>query len=113
MKGTEPDGSRQNGSGEYGNGVGEYNLVVVDSQGVSRSYLATFAADGTSRVTYDSQSEFQYTLEYRADRSGTGTVTGDDILLPATITWDADGNGSITFADQVKVSFTGFDFNQI
>jgi len=52
-------------------------------------------------------------LEYRADRSGTGTVTGDDILLPATITWDADGNGSITFADQVKVSFTGFDFNQI
>lgn len=113
FEGKNPDGSKQDGTGTFSDGVGEYNTVDTDPQGVRRSYRATFAADGSSRVTYDSPSLFQYTLEFKADRSGTGTVTGNNILLPATITWDVQGNGSITFADLAKVNFTGFDFNQI
>jgi len=111
--GKQPDGSRQVGTGTFTDGVGEYNTVETEANGVQRSYRATFAADGSSRVTYDSPSLFQYTLEFKADRSGSGTVTGNNILLPATITWDTEGNGSITFADLAKVDFTGFDFNQI
>lgn len=117
FEGSEPDGSLQTGDGEYVISTegfsGEYNSVTVDPQGVSRSYRVTYAIDGTSRVTYDSPSLLQYTLDFKADRSGTGTVTGNSAQLPATISWDSEGNGSIVFADGEKVEFTGFDFNQI
>jgi hypothetical protein len=117
FEGSEADGSRQTGNGVYlintDEFSGEYNSVTVDPQGVSRSYRVTYATDGTSRVTYDSPSLLQYTLDFKADRSGTGTVTGNSAQLPATISWDTDGNGSIVFADGDRVEFTGFDFNQI
>jgi hypothetical protein len=117
FEGSEADGSMQTGKGVYVIGTdefsGEFNSVTVDQQGVSRSFRVIYATDRTSRVTYDSPSLFQYTLDFRADRSGTGTVTGNNAQLPAAISWDSDGNGSIVFADGVKVEFAGFDFNQI
>jgi hypothetical protein len=36
---------------------------------------------------------------------------GSSELLPATITWDPQGSGTITFKDGSKQSFTDFRFD--
>jgi hypothetical protein len=52
-------------------------------------------------------------LNYNADQSGTGTVTGDDTsVLPATIVWDANGSGTITFKDGSTETFENFQFRR-
>jgi len=111
--GTDPKVGSFTATGFFQDGAGEYRTTDTDLQGVKREYIASYAADGTSRVEYDSPSSFRYTLNYAADQSGTGTVTGNSPLLPATVQWNTEGTGDITFADGTKVSFENFNFNQI
>jgi len=112
-RGTDPKVGTFVASGFFEDGAGEYRTADTDLQGVKREYIASYSADGTSRVEYDSPTSFRYTLNYAADQSGTGTVTGNSTLLPATIQWNAQGTGDITFADGTKVTFENFNFNQI
>lgn len=113
-KGKNPDGSSFDAEGNY-NGETEtvtYRFSETDTAGVTREYVAQYNANGTSVISYDSPRGFRYTLNFAADQSGTGSVTGNDALLPAQITWDTAGSGKITFADQSEVPFTNFEFNQ-
>lgn len=113
FNGTDPKVGSFTATRFFQDGAGEYRTTDTDLQGVKREYIASYAADGTSRVEYDSPTSFRYTLNYAADQSGTGTVTGDNALLPATVQWNSEGTGDITFADGTKVSFENFNFNQI
>lgn len=113
-KGKNPDGSSFVAEGNY-NGETEtvtYRFSETDAAGVTREYVAKYNEDGTSVISYDSPRGFRYTLNFAADQSGTGSVTGNDALLPAQITWDAAGTGKIKFADQSEVAFANFEFNQ-
>lgn len=111
--GTDPETGTFQTTGYKDAEGGLYETRLQGLTGPERVYRMTFKEDGTSVVEYNTDRDYRYTLNFAADRSGTGTVTGDSSLLPATITWDVEGTGTLTFADQSKLEFTGFDFNQI
>ena len=100
-------------SGSWKDGEGEFNQTTTDSTGKTRTYISRFHTDGTVEVSYPNDRDFTFTLEYRSDRSGTGTVTGDKPLLPATITWDNVGTGVLTFSDGSTLAFSNYQFNGI
>lgn len=82
-----------------------------DAQGNARFYDIEYTGDGGSKVRYNSDTLFNFELSYTAEGTGAGTVTGSSELLPATITWDRVGSGSITFKDGSTQSFTDFRFD--
>ncbi|OWU65312.1 MAG: hypothetical protein CBB60_005340 [Armatimonadetes bacterium Cent15-Ar3] len=113
FSGDNPDTGKYSATGSYKNGTGTFAVKYKDENGVDRTYDVVSNADGTSRVEFNTGLNFVYTLSYAADGSGTGTVTGANALLPATITWNTNGDGQIVFADSSTMSFTDFNFTQI
>ena len=92
---------------------GGYKSYRKDQIGVVRRYEASYNNDGTSRLLFTDENGLEFTLNYNADQSGTGTVTGKDTtVLPATIVWDANGSGTITFKDGSKETFEDFQFRR-
>lgn len=67
-----------------------------------REYSGTWKADGswTSRST--SSDGYTMALNGSTDGSGTGSITGADPLLPASVVWNTEGAGTITWADGTK-----------
>lgn len=84
-----------------------------DDAGADRFYDLTVQPDGSTVVSYNNNQLFSYSLNYNADQSGQGTVSGNSTLLPASLSWNTQGDGVLTFADGTSLSFTGFDFNTI
>lgn len=82
----------------------------TDPDGQVRFYNVSYEPDGTQKVSYNNESLYTYELVYAADGSGTGSVTGNSPLLPATLSWDTNGDGTLTFADGSTLPFTGFNF---
>ena len=92
---------------------GGYKSYRKDQTGVVRRYEASYNNDGTSRLLFTDENGLEFTLNYNADQSGTGTVTGKDTtVLPATIVWDANGSGTITFKDGSTETFVDFQFRR-
>lgn len=94
------------------------NIVTVrsefkDEAGADRFYDIIVQANGATTVSYNNNQLFTYQLNYAADQSGQGTVSGNSPLLPASLTWNIQGDGVLTFADGTSLNFTGFDFNTI
>jgi hypothetical protein len=100
-------------TGSVKDGEGEFNQTLTDLDGNTRKYVTRFHADGTVEVSYPNSSDFTFSLAYKSDSSGTGTVTGNSPLLPATIVWDNVGTGILTFADSSTLAFTNYQFNGI
>ena len=111
--GNNPDTGEYSAIGSYKNGGSQTEVKYKDENGVNRTYNVSYSPDGTSRVEFNTGQNFVYTLNYAADGSGSGTVTGTNPLLPATISWNSSGDGQITFADASVVTFTEFNFVQI
>ncbi|MFM7188350.1 MAG: hypothetical protein ACKO14_11100, partial [Armatimonadota bacterium] len=62
---------------------------------------------------FTDENALEFTLNFNADQSGKGTITGDDkTLLPADIVWDASGTGTITFKDGSTATFDNFQFRR-
>ncbi len=100
--------------------TGTYNTVTGiitvrngfrDAQGNTRFYDVVSPGDGSYKVRYNNDLLFNFELSYTVEGAGTGTVTGSSELLPATITWDQKGSGTITFKDGSTQSFTDFSFD--
>lgn len=108
-----PKEGNSSSSGSWKDGVGEFRQTYPGSDGLPRTNVTKFQGDGRIEVSYQNESQFTYTLRFEPDSSGAGEVTGDNAALPAQIVWDATGNGTITFADGVRLTFTGYQFNQI
>jgi hypothetical protein len=111
ISGTDPNTGQFEIEGKFEDGAGDFSSRYTD-KGVLRTYLVSFKPDGTSKVTFNTGSNFIYTLNYAADGSGSGTVTGENSLLPAQIVWNTSGDGEMTFADQSKLEIRNFDFVQ-
>lgn len=110
MSSREPDGRTYEGAGLFTEAGGQYTITYTDAQNQPRRYSLTYASDGSSTVEFNSDSLFDYRLSFAADGSGSGTISGNNPLLPATIQWNAEGNGTLTFADGSTEAFENFDF---
>jgi hypothetical protein len=84
-----------------------------DADGVNRFYNVTVEANGSSKVEYNTNQLFSYTLNYAADQSGSGTVTGNSALLPANLSWNSEGTGTLVFANGTTLNFVNFEFNSL
>ncbi len=113
VTGTDPETGSFETIGFFEGGAGEFSARYTDEQGVNRTYSVRYDESGAYQVSFNTGASFVYTLNFLADNSGTGTVTGSSDILPAQISWNTEGNGQITFADGSVVEFTGFDFEQI
>jgi hypothetical protein len=99
--------------GFYQDGEGEFTSTYPGADGAARTYITKIHPDGSAEVTYPNDKDFTFALAYKSDSSGTGTVTGDNALLPATIVWDANGTGTVTFADGSTMNFINYQFNDL
>ena len=100
-------------TGRWDSNGGGYKSYSKDQNGVVQRYEASYNNDGTSRLVFTDENNLEFTLNFNADQSGTGTVTGDDTtVLPATIVWDETGSGTITFKDGSKETFEDFQFRR-
>ena len=113
LTGTDPKTGTFETTGKFEGGAGEFSARYTDEQGVNRVYAVRYDESGSYQVSFNTGSSFVYTLNFLADNSGSGTVTGSSDILPAQVSWNTEGNGQITFADGSVVEFTGFDFEQI
>ena len=100
-------------TGSIKDGEGEFNQTLTDSDGKTRKYVSRFHTDGTVEVSYPNNSDFTFSLAYKSDSSGTGTVTGNSPLLPATLAWNNVGSGVLTFADGSTLDFVNYQFDGI
>ncbi len=92
-------------------GDSSFTMTTRKSGEEARAYSVLHRPDGTSRVVFDGNQWHRFTLNYQADNSGTGAVTGNSELLPADVVWDATGTGRITFKDGSVREFSGFSFD--
>ncbi|MGV3618174.1 MAG: hypothetical protein ACO1SV_22840 [Fimbriimonas sp.] len=50
-------------------------------------------------LTINSSLGVKFTMNFAQDQSGTGRIQGNAQGLPATLVWDMDGNGTVTWSD--------------
>jgi len=108
--GTTITGQFSVSEGSNGNPMGTMTQTITESGGYSESTSVTYNSDGSIKITATDSNAYSSTLNFAADLSGTGTVTGPDPGLPATLTWDSSGDGTVTFANGVTVNFTNWKF---
>jgi hypothetical protein len=111
FQGTSPEFGPFSTIGSSINGVTSIKNGFRDAQGNTRYYDIEYRSDSTTKVRYNNDKLFNIELSYTSEGTGTGTVTGSSELLPATVTWDRDGTGTITFKDGSTQSFTDFRFD--
>ena len=100
-------------SGRWDSNGGGYKSYSKDETGKVVRYECFYATDGTSKLVFTDENSLEFTLNFNADQSGTGTITGDDTsVLPATIIWDETGSGTITFKDGTVETFENFQFRR-
>jgi len=110
FQGTSPEFGPFSTVGSSVNGVTKIKNGFRDEQGNLRYYDIEYGLEGATTVRYNNDKLFNLALNYIGDGSGTGTVTGSSELLPATITWDQTGSGTITFKDGSTQSFSNYRF---
>lgn len=93
---TRDELGRVSGTGNVGVALGDYtqNQQVTYNIGESSSF-----------TTLDSL-ECRMTLAVGSDGSGTGRITGSDPGLPANLSWNASGSGTVTYANNSSQTFT-------
>lgn len=111
FQGTSPEFGPFSTVGSSINGVTIVKNGFRDPQGNMRYYDIEYRSDSTTTVRYNNDKLFNIELSYTAEGTGTGTVTGSSELLPATLTWDRDGTGVITFKDGSTQRFIDFRFD--
>jgi hypothetical protein len=113
VTGTDPNSGSFETTGSFEGGAGEFSARYTDEQGLNRTYSVRYEESGAYQVSFNTGSNFVYTLNFLADSSGSGTVTGNSDVLPAQVTWNTEGDGQMTFADGSVLEIRGFDFEQI
>ena len=82
--------------------------TVTETNGYSETANVTFLPDGSKIVSASDSNGFKSTLKFAGDGSGTGTISGPDPGLPATIVWNSVGTGTVTFVDGITLNFTNW-----
>jgi hypothetical protein len=85
--------------GTSGASSGTATVAVALASGYTQTEKFTYNLDGTMVITTTDPSGLKSSFNFAADFSGKGTITGNDAGLPASVTWDANGTGTIKFAN--------------
>jgi hypothetical protein len=80
-------------------GLGQWQGRFTLNDGSWEQYTFVRDAEGGPDFTIESSSGITYAFHFAEDGSGTGTITGPGDLLPATIVWDTEGTGVVTWRD--------------
>lgn len=70
----------------------------------------TMQEDFSGHLVITNDAGVTFDMNWLPDASGTGTIAGRYDGLPANMQWDANGDGTITWADGSKTSFTAWQF---
>jgi len=89
---------------------GTLTETVTQPGGYSETSTVTRNSNGTFQIKASDSNGYSSTLNFNADYSGTGTVSGPDPGLPATVKWNSVGTGTVTFSDGVTLNFTNWQF---
>jgi len=84
--------------------------TVTLTSGYSETGNIVYNANGTKVVTLSDNNGYSAILKFNSDWSGTGTISGPDPGLPATVVWNSAGTGTVTFANFLVVHFTNWQF---
>ena len=87
---------------------GTATTAVVLQSGYSQTEKVVYNADGSSTISSTDSVSLATKFSFAADTSGSGTITGSDPGLPATLTWDATGSGQVKFADGSTASLVNW-----
>jgi len=94
------DGTVDKGFSTYvATGDYTYSSSTTLASGEWSKYTGTYRMDGSGSSLIETSDGYKSTFEFYADGSGKARIEGNDPLLPATITWDAEGNVVIRYAD--------------
>lgn len=85
--------------------------TVTQTGGYTETSKVVRNSNGTFEITASDSNGYSSTLDFNADYSGTGTVSGPDPGLPATVVWNSVGTGTVTFSDGITLSFTNWQFS--
>lgn len=92
--------------------------LVTETNGVSEpdGYLqterATISVDGTIQAKTTDSNSCTSIFGFGATLSGSGTISGKYLGLPARVTWTAGGNGSVTYADGSTSTFSSWQMSE-
>jgi len=93
-------------SNNMGGYFGKMTNGVELLDGYLQTELVTNAVDGSITTSTTDSNGYVSSFTWSSTFIGTGTISGKDPGLPATIDWTAEGTGLITFADKSTASVT-------
>jgi hypothetical protein len=97
---TSADGTVDKGASNYTPGGDcSYTSTTTLRSGEWSRYSGTYRFDGSGTSVVETSDGYKSTFTFNPDGSGKARIEGSDPLLPAIITWDADGNVEIRYAD--------------
>lgn len=102
---TYPGFGHDRGSAQWDASGSTWSSRYEEESGFWSSDSGTFLADGSGSMLSENAWGYRLSFTYHADGSGAGRIEGPDPGLPATITWDAEGNGRIVWADGTVETF--------
>ena len=97
---TSADGTVDKGSSSYKpEGEFIYTSMTTLPSGEWSKYSGNYGFDGSGSSIVETSDGYKSTFTFNPDGSGKARIEGADPLLPAIITWDAEGNVEIRYAD--------------
>ena len=100
------DGWKDKGASNWGgNGSSWLNRSESQDGKVWNESAGSWRNDGTSGTRMSTSDGYEAIFTHNPDGSGRGTVKGPEAGLPATVTWDNQGNVTIRYSDGTVEQF--------
>jgi len=91
-------------------GQGTWSQTVTFADGTKQSFAMVHDGSGIEKITITNPNGITFAMNFNVeDGSGTGTITGAAEGLPATMTWDNNGDGKVVWSDGTETPFTNWD----
>ena len=90
-------------------GSATVDAKYTDLQGSWRRYLLKPDYDEGQDITITTSVGVKAVMAFDPDYAGTGQITGPSAILPATMEWNSEGIGIITWADASTTEFSIWD----
>lgn len=99
------DGSRYQGQSTWSASGSSWTNRTDMADGAWYTDRGDFRADGSGSTLSESSHGYRSAYTWNADGSGRARLEGPDAGLPATIVWNQNGEGTITWADGTVEEF--------
>jgi hypothetical protein len=90
-------------------GISQFTERFTFIDGTWQDFTIKENDDLSYRLTITSSLGVKFILDFKDDQSGTGRIEGPATGLPATLVWDIDGNGTLTWSDGSTTTINIYD----